>query len=45
MLKKDKMFENLGKNVENLNIFWKKTQVITCVNGTQLSARKYQTIF
>ena len=38
MLKKDKMFENLGKNVQNLNIFWKK-QVIACDNRTQLSAR------
>ena len=24
MLKKGKIFENLGKNVQNLKIFWKK---------------------
>ena len=24
MLKKDKIFENLGGNVKNLKIFWKK---------------------
>ena len=32
MLKKSKIFENLGDNVQNLKIFWKKRQVIGCNN-------------
>ena len=35
MLKKDNIFENLGKNIQNLKIFWKKAgdcmQILHCV--------------
>ena len=33
ILKKSKIFENLGENVQNLNIFGKR-QVIACDNRT-----------
>ena len=33
MLKTGEIFENLGKNVQNLRIFWKR-QVIVCDNST-----------
>ena len=38
ILKDRKIFENLGKNVQNLKIFWKRS-VLTCDNCTQKASR------